>query len=104
MKTTKYLPAIFSIAGKACVSLVSVFALLPFQAEADCAHWDVSGNWGLKQSDGTLVHMQLSQSASSNSVSGNASYSDRNHVGVQEGGTEKSTKPFGLPVPKWVRW
>src|SRR5256885_2208313 len=56
------------------VGLISVVALLPSSAKAECAQWSASGNWSLVQGagKGTAVHFSLTQTGSM--VTGGANY------------------------------
>jgi hypothetical protein len=41
--------------------LISICALLPFPAHAQCKHWDISGQWLIRQSDGGQLQVNLTQ-------------------------------------------
>ena len=100
MKLPNHWLAVFAITGKGCLLFALILALLPSSLEAECAQWDVAIDWGLQQSDGILVHMELAQERGGTNLSGRASYSDKIHAVRQQGdvkGTVQGNK-FDLRV------
>ena len=49
-------------ASSVCRSLVLIGAIFVPAAFGQCAQWDASGNWSLKQSNGYTVYIQLEHS------------------------------------------
>jgi hypothetical protein len=54
------------------ILFAAVLVLLPSSAQAQCAQWDVSGQWSLNQGKDTTVHLQIEQDGSG--VRGKADY------------------------------
>lgn len=62
--------------GPACTAvtawIISSAVLLPSAAQADCAQWDLSGHWTIKQTNGFTAYFDLQQSGSA--ITGTGAY------------------------------
>ena len=74
--------------GVMVVAIAWAFGLLPSTTNAQCAQWDVSGQWDAKLSTGAAVRFNVKQSG--NDVSATASY-----VGLAGGGVDAHNKVTG---------
>jgi hypothetical protein len=98
MTTTAYRNAVLSIIAKGCLILAAVVTLVPSSADGQCAQWDASGIWPLRQSNGPFVTMKLRQNGKV--LTGTASYP----VGAKEGsGISFEQGPIPLPARSTAR-